>query len=191
MAVGDTATSVVNQAIQLIGNNQPLVTGVAPNFDSSPSGKIAAQIYNPCVATVQREFGWDASRNIISLVLSGNPAPRLFAFEYKYPPNGIQVWQLVPADDTDPNDPLPVNFITANAVVGGVQARVIQTDLANAIAVYNNNPSEGVWDASFREAVVRLLASEFAMAIAGKPDLSRATLESGSAFESIAELRRD
>ena len=182
---------IVNQAIMMMGDNQPLVTGNAPNFDNSAAGLAAAQLYAPCVATVMRQFEWDFSRNTIALVVTGNAAPFPWAFEYGYPLNGIEVWQVMPTAAADPYDPLPVNFIIENAVIAGTQKRVIHTNLSPAQAVYNNNPSEATWDPLFREAVVRLLASELAMAIAGKPDFAQAALESASAFESVATTRRN
>ena len=66
---------------------------------------------------------------------------------------------------------------------------MIQSNTQAAVAIINNMPSENVWDSGFREAVVRLLASVMAAAIAGKPDLAQSYLESGSAFEGIAEKR--
>lgn len=184
-----TATDIVNQAIQLIGDNQPPVTGNAPNFDSSPAGQAAAILYAPAVQTVGRRFGWDFARNLVALARSGNPANVLWPFEYLYPDNGVQVWQLVPSEIADPNNPLPVNWSVANAIVNDVQKKVIQTDLPNAFAVYNNSPNENTWDPLFREAVVRHLASELAMALAGRPDTAQASLETSNAFEAIGEGR--
>ena len=185
-----TSTDIVNQAIQLIGNNQPPVEGAAPNFDDSPAGVAAANLYAPCVATIQRQFGWDFSRRTVTLALTGNTAPPPWTFEYAYPPNGIEVWDIFPVDE-DPNDPLPANFNVGNALVSGVQERVIWTSLQDALAIYNNNPDENTWDASFREAVVRLLASEFAAALVSKPDLTQTLLEGYGTFEQIGEARQD
>jgi hypothetical protein len=184
-----TSNDIANQAIQYMGGNQPPVTGQAPNFDNSAAGVALSKIYSACVATVARQFEWDMARSTVSLTLSGNPAPFPWIYEYKYPLNGIEVWQLAPATLADPNNPLPTTWVVTNAVVSGQQQRVIQTNLQNAVAIYNNNPNENTWDASFREAVVRLLASELAMALAGKPDTSAQLLQSGSAFEAIAEGR--
>lgn len=186
-----TSTDIVNQAIQLFGNSQPAVTGVSPNFDDSPAGKAAAKLYAPCVATVGREFGWDFARNIVALTASGNAAPFPWSREYLYPSNGVQVWQLTPAALTDANNPLPVNWAIGNTVVATVQTKVIWCDLAAARAIYNNNPNENTWDPLFREAVVRLLASELSMALAGRPETSQSMLESGAAFEGLGERRRD
>ncbi len=186
-----SATDIVNQALMMIGGNQPPVTGNAPLFDNSAAGKAAAQLYTPCVQTVGRQYGWDMARNTVALVLATGTAPAPWARQFLYPTNGIQVWQIFTTAGLDPNNPLPVNFVVANALISAVQTKIILCNLAatNAVAVYNNNPSETLWDPGFREAVVRLLASEMAMAIGGKPDAMTALLSSGSAFETIGEKR--
>lgn len=185
-----TSTDIVNQALEMMGGNQPLVTGLWPNFNTAnPTGVAANLLYGAAVATVGRQFGWDFSRNTVALTVSGNTAPFPWSVEYLYPANGVQVWQLIPPTLTDRNNPLPTNWVVANAVVSGTQAKVIQADLASALAVYNNNPTEATWDALFRESVVRLLANGFAMAIAGKPDTALEMLQSGGAFEALGEQR--
>jgi hypothetical protein len=184
-----TSNDIANRAILMVGDNQPPVTGVAPTFDDSTAGQALQYLYAPCVAMVQRQFEWDASRNTVSLTLSGNAAPAGWIYEYLYPTNGIEVWQLQPATLGDPNNPLPQNWIVANALVSGTQRKVIQSNLINAVAIYNNNPSEDTWDSLFSESVVRLLASELAIAIAGKPETSQLGLESGSAFLNVAKGR--
>jgi hypothetical protein len=191
-----TSTDIINEAVMMMGGNQPLVTGVYPTFDNSTTGKAAQQLYALTVRAVGRQFGWDFARNQVTLVLSGNLAPLGFTFEYVYPVlaglTAVEVYQLAPTFPlTDPNNPIPVNWTIGNAVVGGVQSKVIWSNQAGAVAVINNNPSENLWDALFQQAVVRLLASAMAMAVAGKPDVAQGMLESGSAFETLGETRRD
>jgi hypothetical protein len=185
-----TSTDIVNQAIQLIGDNQTPVTGTYPTFDSSPAGVAAASLYLPTVETVGRRFGWDFSRTTAALVLSGNTAPFPWTVEYLYP-NGIQVRQLNPPTLADPFNPLPIRWEVANSLVGGIPTKVIQTNLPNAQVMYTNVPSENLWDSIFRETVVRMLASSMAMAIAGKPDTSRDTLDQSAAFEQVGQERQD
>lgn len=188
-----TAADVVNQAIYLMGDRQkvPPVTGVSPTFDSSVVGVAAQYLYAPCVAAVARSFEWDFARRSIALVASGNaaPFPMGFTLEYAYPSNGIEIWQIRPASRTDLNNPLPVNWSVGNTLVSATQTKVIWTDVPAAVAIYNNNPTEDVWDAGFREAVARRLASEFALALAGKPETSQALLESGTLAAQLARLR--
>ena len=191
-----TSQEIVNEAIMLMGGNQPLVTGIYPTFDNSTTGKAAQQLYALTVRAVARQFGFDFARNQVALALSGNPAPLGFAFEYVYPTiaglTAVQIWQVAPAFPiADPNNPIPVNWTVGNTLIAGVQSKVIWSNQAGAVAVINNNPSENLWDPLFQQAVVRLLASAMAMAVAGKPDVAEAMLSSGSAFETLAETRRD
>lgn len=180
-----TSNTVANQALNLIGNNTAPVLGEWPNFSSGTgtagtAGKALNLLYGPCVATVQQQFEWDASRKEVNLSPSGGVASLGFAYEYLYPANGIQVWQIRDRVALDPFDPIPYNFVEGNAVVGTAQVRVIWTDVASAAAIYNNNPIENNWSPGFREAVVRLLASELAVALAGRPDTAQGLLDSAS-----------
>ena len=175
----------------MIGDNQPAVTGFAPNFDNSVAGLALQRLYVPCVATIARQFAWDMARQTIALTLSGNVAPFPWSFEYLYPTNGIEVWQVHPGTIADANNPLPINWNVANGIVAAQQQRVVWTNITPAFCTYNNNPNENSWDSLFRETVVRLLASELAMAIAGKPDAMESYLQSGGSFENIGEARED
>lgn len=191
-----TSNDVVNQAIDLIGDDQPPVTGFAPTFDSSVAGKAAALLYRLCVNAVGRQFGWDFARNSVALTVTGNAPPLGYAYEYAYPMFGgsvaIELYQITPAFPlNDPNNPIPIDWTVGNNVVSGTQSKVVWTNQQNAVAMVNNNPNESTWDSLFQQAVVRLLASSMAMAIAGKPDIAQSMLESGSAFESLGEMRRD
>lgn len=172
---GQTSNTVANQAINLIGDNQPPVSGFDPIWDSSPAGQALVFIYGPTVQAVQRQYGWDASRRLVTLLVTDNAGPFLagqFALEYNYPTNGIEIWEVQPSAPADKNDPLPYNWTVGNNLVDGVQSRVIWTDVVDAVAIYNNNVSEASWDAGFTEAVVRALGSKLAEALAGKPETS-------------------
>ena len=59
MATTDTSNSVANEAIALIGDNQPPVVGFYPTFDNSPAGVALQKLYGPTVAAVARQWGWD------------------------------------------------------------------------------------------------------------------------------------
>lgn len=186
-----TSNDVANQAIQLVGNNVPAVVGQAPAFATTgpggTSGPALNRLYAPTVAAVARSHEWDFARRTVALAASGNIAPVPWAFEWVYPTNGIQVWQVMPTVLADPNDPLPVNWDEGNVVVGAVTKRVLYTNFSPAQAVFNNNPNEDVWDATFRQAVVELLARALAMALAGKPDLAETLLQSYGTFQTIGE----
>ena len=113
--MADTPTTIVNQAIQLIGDDQPPVTGVYPTFDSSLAGVAAAALYGPCVATVGQKFAFGFSRQYVSLTLSGNTAPMGWAYEYLYPTTAIEIRQLMPMTVADLNNPLPQNWSLGNS----------------------------------------------------------------------------
>jgi hypothetical protein len=189
MANPPTSTDIVNQALYMMGDNQPLVTGVAPTFDNSAAGLAAQQLYIPCVRTVGRRFGWDFSRNTALLTLSGNPAPFPYTYEYLYPPFGVQIRQVMPQTLTDINNPLPAQWSVGNTVVGGTITKVIWTNLKSAQVVWSNTPTEATWDPLFREAVVRQLAAEFSLALASRLDTGRANMDAGNAFEQLGETR--
>jgi hypothetical protein len=184
-----TDADVVNAAILQMGDNQQTVGGVAPNFDNSTAGKAAAILYPKAIATAARQFGWDFSRNTAQLALTGNPAPFPWQLEYAYPGSGIQVRQLIPPNITDPNDPLPIDWAVANSIVNNVSVKVIHCNLVGAYAVFTNQPPVATWDPLFVETVVRLLAAEFAIALAGKPDTSKEMLVTSGQFEKLGESR--
>lgn len=186
-----TSNTIANMALQLVGDNMPAVTGFAPTFDSSPAGIALSYLYNETVQAVQRRFEWDASRRAFQLVASGNSAPFPFGYiyEYIYPPVSIEIWQVQSLVPNDVNDPLPTNWTVGNTLVGGAQTKVLWTDVANAYAALNNQPTESVWDAGFTEAVVRELASKLAMALAGRPETEQNLLQSGEMATSVAQTR--
>jgi hypothetical protein len=184
------STDIVNEALQLIGDDGPPVTGVAPNFDSSTAGKAAAKVYQPCVAAIAKQFAWPFTRQNAALTLTRNTAPFPWEYEYVYPSAAIEIWQLAPPSLADANDPAPITWAIGNAVVSGTQSKVIWSNLQNANAIYNGMPAESTWDAGFRGAVVRMLASELAMALAGKPDTSQMLFEQGGVFMNTS-MERD
>lgn len=190
------SNDIANQAIMMMGDNQPPVTGTAPNFDSSPAGIVLQKIYVPCIQAVQRQFSWDASRRFFPLMHTNNaaPFPYNYSYEYIYPTIGLEIWQVQPQVLTDPNDPLPYNWTVGNTIVdqngvGPAQAKVIWTSVVDAYATYNNQPTEAVWDALFRETAVRLLASELAMAIAGRPETEQLLAQSSAMADQVARTR--
>jgi hypothetical protein len=189
VTMGITSNDVANQSLALIGDNLPPVLGQAPTFDSSAAGQALSRLYLPCYQTVAKQHGWDFARSVFTLALTGNPPPLGWAYEYVYPAAAIEVMQVQPPALADPNNPLPQNWSIGNTTVASVQTKVIWSSLAGAQAIVNNAPSEATWDVGFREAMVRLLASEVAMALYGRPDTAESYLNSGGAFETIAEGR--
>ena len=131
-----SAADIVNRAIQLVGgyNNQGPVTGSPPSFDGSTVGNAAGILYDGVVQTVSRQFGWDFSRNVADLELTGNAAELGFAFEYQYPTTGVQLRQVFdPLFDRF--DPKPSRW-TVGSADGGASP-------ATGYIYFPANPSPG------------------------------------------------
>jgi hypothetical protein len=185
-----TATDIVNEALQLVGDNLAPVTGALPNFDTSAAGVAAKYLYTPTVQAVGRRFGWDFSRNVATLAVTTNVPPWPWTYEYIYPASGIQIRQLMPPTPlVDPNNPLPVNSEIGNTLVGGTPTKVIWCDIQNAKARITNTPNENLWDPLFRDAVVRLLGSALATATAGRPETARDLIDTYAQVEALGEAR--
>lgn len=71
------------------------------------------------------------------------------------------------------------------------QRKVIWTNIENAQALFTNQPTENLWDALFAETVVRLLASELATALPGKPETSKIAIEQAAQFQKAGEARSE
>ena len=131
-----SSADIVNRALMAVGgyNNDGPVTGSPPNFDGSTQGLAAGTVYNDVVQAIGRKFGWDFSRNLATLVLSGGTAPFGYAYEYIYPTNGIQLRQLVPptVSAAAKLDPRPQRWTVGNAFGGSAQATGSVTFTTNA-----------------------------------------------------------
>lgn len=176
---GTTSTAIANRAVAEIAG-QAQVAGLWPNFTGA--GNVSGYcniLYQGVVNMVARQQDYECFRAFASLVPTGNPAPAPFSYEYVYPPDCLKIRQIVPST-YDKNDPQPIQW----SVLAGSGERVIATDVPpnEAQLVYTTsypNVTEAEWDSLFQEAVVRVLASELSMAIAGRPDFSRVMLEQG------------
>ena len=182
-----TSNDVANLALSAMGYDGNPITGQNPTFDSSTGGKAAARFYQPVVSAVMRQFAWDFALMSATLSTSGNTAPFPWSYEYIYPSNCIQALQISPGSLSDANNPLPIEMKVGNAQIGGAASRVIWSNQASAKLFYTGYAAESTWDALFREAVVRLMSSVFALAVAGKPEAAETLLESYAPFERVAE----
>lgn len=169
-----TAADLVNRALLEIGA-QAQVTGVNPTFDATPYGNAAGILYSPAVNFLLRQQDWEFALVKAPLVLVGNSYP--FAFSYVYPVDCQRIRQIYPTT-WDLDDPQPITWSFDAQVLSGVETRLILTDVENAIIAYTTNELiEDQFDPVFQEALVRLLASEDAMGLAGRPDFAAKMLE--------------
>jgi hypothetical protein len=204
-----TQISITNRALEQIGV-QAQIIGFPP-ADNSPAAQAASVLYQPAVEMVLREGDWDFGSQTVALTLlktaqnppvdpwdETQPVPP-WRFEYLYPlgqanqisaiyvrglrpdPNGFQ--------GGDPYEPGPILFKVAFDIDLDSQAKVILTDLESALAICTVAPPESAWDSIFQEAVVRTLASSFAMALAGRPDFSRVKLEESFSIIGVGQGR--
>jgi hypothetical protein len=189
--MASTSQDVANEALSLIGYDGFPISGPAPNFDGSAPGQIAQRTYPYAVAAVGRLNAWSFPRTSAALVVTGNVAPFPWSYEYGFPANCIDVWQLSPTSLVDPNTPLPITWARGISIVSAVQVSVLWSNLSPARAIFNGNPLESTWDPLFRETVVRYLAAEFAVAGLGKPDLMAAYVEQWRQLVPAAVERTD
>lgn len=180
-----TSADITNRALAQIAA-QAVVTGLVPNLTGGGQASVAANIlYGSVVQMILREQDWEFSRLTAPLSITANTPAYPWTYEYLYPTDCLKVRQVQPSTWVA-GDPQPVRWEVADHPVGGAPTRVILCNLANAQLVYTtSNVTENQWDSLFAEAVVRTLGSELALALGGRPDLSRVKLgEAGSIMQS-------
>jgi hypothetical protein len=180
-----TSNDVANRALAQIGN-QLSVSGQWPSFTGSGSAAGACNtLYQSVWWMLLREQDYEFARAVAALTVTGQTPIAPWNFAYLYPSDCLKVRQVTP-ESQSANDPQPVYWTVETQVLSGVPTRTIQCSEQNAQLVYTTSAvTESEWDSSFTEVVVRTLASELAIALGGRPDLSRAKLgEAGSIMES-------
>lgn len=177
-----TPADIVNRALAQIAARYT-VTGSLPTFDGSAAGLAAGILYTPAWKMLLREQDAEFSRLTVTLTVTTTIYP--WSNAYLYPSDCLKIRSVVPTV-WDQNDPAAVRWSEQDAVIATVPTRIILTNIAAAKLVYTtSNVTEDMWDFSFQEAMVRLLGSELAMALAGRPDLSRVMLgQAGSVLQS-------
>ena len=173
-----TQLQVANRALTEIARLNPLVSGnVATNFDGSPQGIAAAQLYPGAVQMLLRQQDYEFSRRRVALTVTGNPAPGGWSYEYVYPSDCVKVRQVYPPAWV-PSDPQPIRWEVGDDAVAGVPTTVLWTNQVNDCLVYTTNQvTESNWDDIFTEQMVRYLGSALAPSVAGRPDFSREMLD--------------
>ncbi len=178
-----TATEICNRAIaECIG--QYTLSGTNPAFDASTAAKACGLLYDPAWQMLLRDQDTEFSRLTANLTPGGTPTYP-WSNAYLYPPDCLKIRSVAPAAWTA-SDPQPIRWSEQNQIILTVPTRIILTNIPAAVLIYTtSNVTPDVWDFSFQEAVVRFLASQLALAIAGRPDLSRTLLgQAGSILQS-------
>lgn len=180
-----TPTDVANEALLAIGARAT----ISSFSDPSPAAQACSIIYAPKIRMLLRAANWNCARRqvngtllkslYINGVLSTNPPPQPFSYEYGYPSDCLKL-RFVPytwCQNTGTSPPLttgggiyPVqhNFtrfvpfvVGLDADINNIQQRVVLTNQKNALLVYtadiSNTPD--LWDSQFQQAVVATLGS--------------------------------
>ncbi len=176
MTTGSTPASIVNQSLAQI-SAQYTVTGTLPDFDGSAAGIAAGTLYAPTLALLLRQQDYECARNDVVLTAAGIAAPYPWSNVYLYPLDCLKIRSVKPAT-WNANDPQAVRWTEMEATISSVQTRVIACNIAGAVLTYTtSNITENELDGILQETFVRTLASELAMALAGRPDFSEKILQ--------------
>lgn len=175
-----TAASIVNQALAQIGARDS-ITGTNPDFDGSPAGVAAGILYTPAINLLLRQEDYEFSRQQVPLISASISPNYPWSYAYLYPSDCVKIRSVVPVS-WDKNNPQPIRLSVETAIISSVETKIILTDVPSAILCYtSSNVTENEFDSIFQETLVRYLASELAMALAGRPDFSEHKLmESGN-----------
>lgn len=151
-------------------------------YDGSKASDAALRIYAQTRDALLREFEWGfAERNATLTLLKSAPGPGYIPpatwsseypplpwfYEYAYPTDCLKVRSLRATPTFVPAfDPKPVVFRLYDDTSLNPPAKVILTNLANAIAVYTGQATDiTIWDADFVEAMADGLARRLAKAL--------------------------
>ena len=189
-----TAAAIVNQALAL-GDNQAFCSGTPGSFTDGTTQNVtgaAANILYPIARdTLLRQLNPEFARVTVAGATQAVVTPVVpWSYEYEYPTDAVRIRQVRPPKTgtgslADPNDPQPIRAAVAYDPVPS--AKVVLANQQNALLVYTSNiVGEALWDASFVQAMTRMLANPLTMALAGRPDFARELLVESEQFASIA-----
>lgn len=125
----------------------------------------------------------DPALSVATYGVTGGPATITLTFAYKTKGTAGNAYTLAASAATRSGPTLTGGTST--------QQKVIWTNIQDALGTITNQPAVSTWDPLFTESVVRLLASELALALSGKPETSQAQVDLAGAFEKAGEQRVD
>lgn len=198
---------ILNQALVEIGYQRP----IGDIYEGSAAAILGLEIYAQTRDEVLRHDDWPFARrtNVLTLVKTAfvppvqawdeTQPPPPWRFSYQYPSDAIFVRYLrlspfgYAGGEAGPGtfEPLPVRFAIASDPPGPGQppAKVILSDLENALAVYTSrvtNPDQ--WEALFQVSLVKALAAKLAIRLGNIPQgAAEITKEKGAAAEAARE----
>lgn len=177
---------ICNLALQQIGT-QSTVSSINPS-DGSPEGNACSLFYTPMLQALHRSAHWNFARRQVNLtllraavingVVSDNPPPTPWLYEYIYPTDCLAVRFIMPY--INPADSLPVPLTTGQSAVPvwfsgpqvpfvvssdvnaqGAPIKVILCNMPQAQLVYTHDYTQqpNIWDAHFYTAASAYLAA--------------------------------
>lgn len=156
---------IYNLALAKVGHTK----FVAATTDRSVEAELCNVFYEQCRNQLLREYPWRfAKRRAALSILAGTP-PTAWQFQYSKPSDCLRARYLANPLGRNVRADLAVPFEVAS--VGDQE--VIFTDLEDAELVYTQLITDPTrFDALFVIALATLMASELALPLRGKPDLT-------------------
>ena len=163
-----TRIDVAREALAQIGTRSKIVS----LDDGSAEATYINLLYGPIrdFLLVDGDYDWSMAVQNLPVEAPGNPGP--WNYSYAYPSGALRIRQLVPTN-MRPLDPFPVEW----NVIGNGGVRTIVASHQIEIILYTAAVIEDLWDAMFREAFVRMLASALAFALENRIEASKVKLD--------------
>jgi hypothetical protein len=175
----NNAADVINLALARVGYRMR----IGSLYDGSEASKIGLTLYAQTRDEVLRESDWGFAQRTVTLTLlktaptggyvpptvwTSSYPPLPWIYEYAYPADCIKIRALKNAPILIPNfDPRPKVFNIANDSSLSPAAKVILTNVTDAIAVYTGRVTDpATWEPLFVEALVASLARRLAPSLA-------------------------
>ena len=195
---------LVNQALREGGVKRR----IGSVYEGTEAAKTALELYGQARDELLRSEDWDFARRTLALTLLKGPPPAGgyypgnlwnstfpptgWLYEYAYPGDCLQVAAIVPQPGNFPvYDPKPAVWRIDNDNALSLAAKVILTNVRNAVAIYRAQVIDpSTWNASFTATLIARLAAKFAIALSGSLDLAKAEDQEAAGEAAIADVRR-
>lgn len=172
---------VAREALAQIGTRSK----IASLDDGSAEAQYINLLYGPIRDFLLVDGDYDFALTHVGLVAITTPPPFPWAVAYEYPvgAEALRIRQLIP-ENYDPLDPRPVEW----NITGGT-GHFIYASRPIVRALITFRATEDLWDAMFRQSMVRMLASALAFALENRIEASKVKLDEALGFAGIAKLR--
>jgi len=178
--IAPTQTDIAREALAQIGTRSD-ITSIA---DNTVEAKYVTILFDPIRDFLLVDGDYDWSTRWVVPVAYGVPAPP-WKYVYPYPPDALRIRQLIPLQ-FEALDPRPVEWSITGTDVTSTK---VVTNVEIGYIYYTAAVDTMFWDAMFRQAFVRMLASALAFALENRIEASKVKLDEALGFAGIAKLR--